>query len=172
MSFYPELDVCSQLGSPRGTPGKSSNFKPVPRTLKNQKKVTPGSPKVIKMTPKTTPGTPIYWKSWKSEIIQNTQYLPWFKHIQPQQSGIISIPGSPKTWTWKLSPILPPKITENHHILPKVGPRRLPKSTPKSLKMDIRTLLCPLGVPLDPRITKMVSLPQKEPQGLQNHRFR
>ena len=93
--------------------------------------------------------------------------------MQPSGSSIISMPGSPKTWTWKLSPILASQITENHNMLPKVGSRRLPKSTPKSLKMDTRTLLCPLGVPLDPRITKMVSqVPQKEPQGLPNHRFR
>ena len=93
--------------------------------------------------------------------------------MQPLHSGIISIPGSPKTWTWKLSPILPPQITENHKIVPKVGPRRLPKSTLKSIKMDIWASVCPLGVPLDPRITKMVSqVPKKEPQGLQNDSFR
>ena len=93
--------------------------------------------------------------------------------MQPLHSGIISIPGSPKKWTWKLSPILPPQITENHQIVPKVGPRRLPKSTLKSIKTDIWASVCPLGVPLDPRITKMVSqVPKKEPQGLQNDSFR
>ena len=39
-------------------------------------------------------------------------------------------------------------------------------------KMKIWTSRCPLGVPLDPRITKMVSqVPKKEPQGLQNDSF-
>ena len=93
--------------------------------------------------------------------------------MQPLHSGIISIPGSPKTWTWKLSPTLASKIPENHKIVPKVGPRRLPKSTLKSIKMDIWASVCPLGVPLDPRITKMVSqVPKKEAQGLQNDSFR
>ena len=53
--------------------------------------------------------------------------------MQPLQSGIISIPGSLKTWTWKLSPILASQITENHKKVSKVGPRRLPKCTLKSV---------------------------------------
>ena len=89
--------------------------------------------------------------------------------MQPPDSGIISIPGSPKTWTWKPSPILPPRITENQANVPKVGLRRLPKSTLKSTRVDICASVCPLGVPLDTRITKVVSqVPKKEPQGLKN----
>ncbi len=92
--------------------------------------------------------------------------------MQPLHSGIIFLPRSLKTWTWKLSPILPPKITENHQNVSKVGPRRLPKSTLKSIKLDLWASMCPLGVPLDPRITKMVSrVPKMEPQGLQNDSF-
>ena len=63
--------------------------------------------------------------------------------MQPLHSGIIFLPGSLKTWTWKLSPILPPTITENHKNVSKVGPRRLPKSTLKSLKLDLRAHLAP-----------------------------
>ena len=70
--------------------------------------------------------------------------------MQPLHSGIISIPGSLKTWTWKPSPTLPSQITENHWIVIKVGSRRLPKSTLKSIKTDIWASVCPLGVPLDP----------------------
>ena len=93
--------------------------------------------------------------------------------MQPLHSGIISIPGSPKTWTWKLSSILQPQITENHKIVPKMDPRRLSKSTLKSIKTDIWATVCPLGVPLDPRITKMVSqVPKNDFQGLQNDTFR
>ena len=33
----------------------------------------------------------------------------------------------------------------------------LPKSTLKSIKLHLWASVCPLGVPLDPRITKMVS---------------
>ena len=32
--------------------------------------------------------------------------------MQPPHAIIVSIPGSPKTWTWNQSPILAPKITE------------------------------------------------------------
>ena len=93
--------------------------------------------------------------------------------MQPLHSSIISIPGSLKTWTWKPSPTLPSQITENHKIVPKVGPKRFPKSILKSIKVNIWASVCPLGVPLDPRIIKMVSrVPKKEPQGLKNHSFR
>ena len=47
-----------------------------------------------------------------------------------------------------------------------------PQITLKSIKLDLWASVCPLGVPLDPRITKMVSqVPKKEPQGLQNDSF-
>ena len=76
------------------------------------------------------------------------------------------------TWTWKLSPALPPRITENHKIVPKVGPRRLPKSTLKSIKTAIWASVGPLGAPLDPRIIKMVpQVLKKEPRGHRNQRF-
>ena len=93
--------------------------------------------------------------------------------MQPLHSGIISIPGPPKTWTWKPSPILPPQIKENHKIVAKVGPKSFPKSSLKWIEVNIWASVCPLGVPLDPRITKMVSqVPKKEPQGLQNNSFK
>ena len=92
--------------------------------------------------------------------------------MQPLHSGIISIPGSLKTWTWKLSPILASQITENHKKVSKVGSRCLPKFTLKSIKMNIWPPVCPLGVLLDPRITKMMSqVPKMEPQGNQNDSF-
>ena len=50
--------------------------------------------------------------------------------------------------------------------------KRLPKWTLKSIKMDSLTPMCPLGVPLDPWITKVVpSDPKLKPQGLQNDSF-
>ena len=49
------------------------------------------------------------------------------------------------------------------------GPRRLPKGILKSIKMNTWTPMCPLGVPLDPWITKVVPrVPKLKPQGLQN----
>ena len=57
-------------------------------------------------------------------------------------------------------------------MVPKVDPKRLPKFILKSIKVDIWTSVCPLGIPLDPRINKMVSqVPKKEPQGLNNDSF-
>ena len=64
----------------------------------------------------------------------------------------------------------------NHRIsqkCPQSGSQELLKSTLKSIKVDIWTSVCPLGIPLDPRITKMVSHPpKKDPQGLQNNSFK
>ena len=89
--------------------------------------------------------------------------------MQPPHSGIISIPGSPKTWTWKMSTTLAPQITQKSKNVSKVGPRRLPKYTLKLIKVSIWTSRCPMGVPVDPWITKMVTQGTKmEPQGLQN----
>ena len=72
-----------------------------------------------------------------------------------------------------LSPTLTSRMQENQPIVPKVGPRRLPKCSLQSIKIDIWPSVCPLGVPLDPRITKMVSqVPKMEPEGLQNDNFK
>ena len=82
-------------------------------------------------------------------------------------------PWITKKMTWKLSPTLTSQITENHAIVPKVGPRRLPKCTLKSIKIDIWPSVCPLGVPLDPMITKIVPQVSKiMREGLQNDSFR
>ena len=92
--------------------------------------------------------------------------------MQPLQSGIISIPGSPKTRTWKQSPIWAPQITENSQKGAQSGYQETPKMILKSIKMHTWTSKCLLGNPLDPWITKMVSqVPKMEPQGLQNNSF-
>ena len=57
--------------------------------------------------------------------------------MQPFHSGIISISGPQKTWTCKLSVILPPRITEKKNKVSKVGPGGLPKSVQKSMKTKI-----------------------------------
>ena len=145
---------------------ENSNVFPVSQKIK---KVAQRSPTGVKMTPKTTSPTPNRWIGDKSEIIQKPLVSPWFKHIQPLHSGVISIPGSPKRWTWKLSPTLTSQITENHTIVPNVGPRRLPKCTLKSIQIYIWPSVCPLGEPLHPMITKMVpQVPEIQPEGLQN----
>ena len=92
--------------------------------------------------------------------------------MQPLQSGIISIPGSLKTRTWKQSPILAPKITEKSEKGTQSGSQEPPKMSLKSIKMHTWTSKCLLGDPLDPRITQMVSqVPKMEPEGLQNDSF-
>ena len=82
--------------------------------------------------------------------------------MQPLHSGIISIPGSPKTWTWKQSPILALQNTEKSQKGAQSGSQGSPQMTLKSIKMDTWTSKCLLGDPLDPWITKMVT------QGTQN----
>ena len=92
--------------------------------------------------------------------------------MQPPHSGNISTPGSAETWTWKLSPTLASKILEKWQNVSKMGPKRLPKSTKKSIKTDTWTSSCLLGVPVDPWITKMITQGTKmESQGLQNVSF-
>ena len=92
--------------------------------------------------------------------------------MQPLQSGIISIPGSPKTRTWKQSPIWAPQMTEKSQKGAKTEPQETPKMSLKSLKMHTCTSKCLLGDPLDPWITKMVSqVPKMEPQGHHNVSF-
>ena len=73
--------------------------------------------------------------------------------MQPLQSGIISIPGSPKTRTWKQSPILAPQMTEKSQKGAKSEPQETPKMILKSLEMHTWTSKCLLSDPLDPRIT-------------------
>ena len=64
----------------------------------------------------------------------------------------------------------------NHRIsqkCPQSGSQEAPQIYPKSRKVDFWTSVCPLGIPLDSRITKMVSqVPKKDPQGLQNNSCR
>ena len=145
-------------------PGVSGNHRKsmqIPMSFhypRKPKKVAQGHQKVSKWHLKTSSPTPNCWIGDKSEILQKPLYLLWFKHIQPLHSGNISLPGSPKRWTWKLSPTLTPQITENHPIVPKVGPRRLPKWIQKSIQIDIWPSVCPLRAPLDPMITKMVPM--------------
>ena len=93
--------------------------------------------------------------------------------MQPIQSGIISIHGSLKTWTWKQSSILAAQITEKSEKGAQSDSQGTHKIILKSLKIYTWTSKCPLGDPLDPWITKMVSqVPKMEPQGLQNDSFR
>ena len=51
--------------------------------------------------------------------------------MQPPDSGIISIPGSPKTWTWNQSPILAPQITEKSQKGAQSGSQEAPQMTLK-----------------------------------------
>ena len=99
-----------------GPPRKPLKIIKFPACLQDPQKswkVIQGPPKGIKIQVKSHSGTLNYWISRKSEITQNTWFLHCLWHIQSLHSGIISIPGAQKTWTWKLSPSSPPQITEN-----------------------------------------------------------
>jgi hypothetical protein len=86
-------------------------------------------------------------------------------NMKPLHSGIISIPASPKTWTWKLSPPLASQITGKSEKCPQSRPQEGPKCTLKSITIDIYASVCPLGAPLGPRITKIVpQIPKMKPQ--------
>ena len=92
--------------------------------------------------------------------------------MQPLHSGMISIPGSLKTWTWKQSPILASQITGKSENCAQSASQGRLKIILKSLKIYTWTSKCPLGDPLDLWITKMVSqVPKMEPQGHQNVSF-
>ena len=92
--------------------------------------------------------------------------------MQPLQSGVISIPEPPKTWTWNQSPILGPKITPKSENGAQSDSQGTPKIILNPLKIYTWTSKCPLGDPLNPWITKMVSqVPKMEPQGHHNVGF-
>ena len=92
--------------------------------------------------------------------------------MQPMQSGIISIHGSLKPWTWKQSSILAAQITEKSEKGAHSDSQGTSQIMLKSIKTYTWTSKCLLGDPLDPWITKMVSqVPKMESQGLQNISF-
>ena len=145
------------VASDHGVSGNHPKSMKIPRSFQYPKKpkhVARRSPTGVKMTPKITLPTPNHWIGDKSEILQKPLYLLWFKHIQPLNFSILSIPGSPNRWTWKLSPTLTSQITENHPIVSKVGPRRFPKCTLTSIKIDMWPCVCPLAVPWTPWLRK------------------
>ena len=72
------------------------------------------------------------------------------------------MPGSPKTWTWKQSPILAPQITEKSQKGAQSDSQGTPKMILKSQKMHTWTSRCLLADPLNPPITQMIT------QGTQN----
>ena len=89
--------------------------------------------------------------------------------MQQLDSGAI-YSASSETWTWKLYDTLAPQIKDNHEHFSKVGPRRLPQSTLRLIKMNTWTSSCLWDVLEDPWITKMVTQGIKmEPQGLENN---
>ena len=63
--------------------------------------------------------------------------------MQPLHSGIISIPGSPKTWKWKQPPTLPPQITEKSQKGLKTDSQETPQIDPKIDKTRLLDLPVP-----------------------------
>ena len=121
---------------------------PVSRTLTNQKKLPQGHQNTPKCDPNPSPRTPNYGINGKSEIIQNTQYLQWFWHMRPSHSGIILIPRSLKTWTWKQSPIQIPASLQNKSLKP------LEKATTyQSQREEYRSKAVKTHAPVHKRLT-------------------
>jgi hypothetical protein len=92
-------------------------------------------------------------------------YLPWFKHLRPADSGVISTPKPLKNLSWNLHCHF---ATPNHEKLTKMTPTEIlrgsqnpSKINPTSIKIKSGPQGVLLGVPGHPRITKMVSLGPK-----------
>ena len=64
--------------------------------------------------------------------------------MQPLHSGIISIPGTPKTWTWKRSPTGAPKITDKSQKCAQSGSQEAPQMTLKSVDPSVEVYPRPL----------------------------
>ena len=83
--------------------------------------------------------------------------------MQTLHAGIISIPGSSNTWTWKLPPIWAIKVTKQiTNMCPRWVPGDSNNFTKMDKQMDTWTSRCLLGVLVDPLMTKMFT------QGTQN----
>mgnify|MGYP002811515280 CR=1 FL=1 len=125
------------------------------------------------MTPKTLPrDTKLVntWKKWNP--LKTTVFYHGLSTYRP--SILASFPSTDhqKNSPGNCLPLWYPKSQTNHKTVSKVGPRRPPKWTLKSIKMDSWTSRCLLGVPVDPWVTKMVTQDTKmEPRGLQNDSF-
>ena len=64
------------------------------------------------------------------------------------------------------------QIIDKSQKAPQNDSQETPQMNPKTIKVNSWTPMCPLGVPLDPWITKVVPrVPKMKPQGLQNYRF-
>ena len=70
--------------------------------------------------------------------------------MQPLHSGIISIPGSPKTLTWKKPPTLAAQITDKSQKCLQSGPQETPQRHPKIDKNGHLDLQVPVGCPRGP----------------------
>ena len=124
---FPQLVVFPQPGSPQDIPEKSSNFKPVPKTLKNQKKCPQGHQKSLKRHLKPAPGHRF------SEKVENVKSLsnPCFYYVYSTYRHCIlaSFPSldHQKHGPGTSLPFWHPKSQKNHKKVPKVDPKRLPK---------------------------------------------
>ena len=133
------------LGPPQGTPEISSNFKPVSRTLKNQKKCPQGHQKTPKYHPDPSLGPPNQWISEKSEIIQKQQLC-----YRVYAHTAIAFWHDFHPWITKNMDLQPVSHfgIRNH--------RKITKRCPKWLPRDSRN---------DPKITKSLHLDLQVPVG-------
>ena len=96
-------------------------------TLENQKKSSPGPPKDTKMLPKSIPqDTKLL--SGKSEIVENILFYNVYSTCRHCIPALFPSLDHQKHGPGNCLPFYLPKSQKNHKIVPKVSPRKLPKS--------------------------------------------
>ena len=134
-----------QSRSPQGIPAQSSNFKPTPETLRNQKKSPTGPQKSPKIGPNVT------WKTWKSETKWKPQYLQCFQHIQVADPSAISSLKSQKNQPWNQYCNLVQTSLDKSQNWSQTGSQEDPKIHQEIIKIHIWTPRCPARCPPGPQ---------------------
>ena len=99
--FNLQLTLFPQPGPLQGTPRKSSNFKPTPRTLTSKKKLAQGTQKATKKTSKSRLDIIQFTKHVKKLNLTKTIVFVMFSAHPTSESGVICSPKPIKTHTSK-----------------------------------------------------------------------
>ena len=109
-------------------------------------------------------------KTWN---LLQTSVFTYFQHIQVADPSANSNLKSQQNQPWNLYYNLVQTNLQKSQNLLQTGSQEDPKIHQKIIKIQIWVQDVLPGVPLDPRITKMVSqVSRMEPPGLQNNDFR
>ena len=128
-ALYLDRACALSLAPPPGFSQKSSNFKPVSRTLKNQKKCPQGHQKTPKCDQKLTfgrPGGHFSVKNGESDALATTPLGPMFSSHSRIRSPPFSSPKSPRIRTGRpersFTSFLDPKSQKITKLCPKWVP--------------------------------------------------